>query len=68
MAGLVIGVLAILLGAKAFTETGLPLSKDKNLTGPTAKVIGVVCILLGVVFIADGVLASFSIMRLLGGG
>jgi hypothetical protein len=68
MLGLILGVFVILLGAKAFTEKGIPLTKEKNLTGTTAKIIGVVCILLGIAFIADGVLASFSIIKLLGGG
>ena len=66
--GIILGIFVILLGAKAFTPKGLPLTKEKNLTGTPAKVIGVVCIVLGVAFIADGVLASFSIINLLGGG
>ena len=33
-----------------------------------AKVIGVVVILLGVVFIADGVLSTFSIIEMFRGG
>jgi len=65
MLGLILGVVVILLGVKAFTENGIPLTKEKNLTGTTAKVIGVICILLGILFILDGVLATFSIMNLL---
>ncbi len=61
MLGLILGVFVILLGAKAFTEKGLPLTKEKNLTGTTAKIIGVVCILLGLAFVADGLLASLNI-------
>lgn len=68
MLGLILGIFVILLGAKAFTPNGLPLTKDKNLTGATAKIIGVICIVLGVAFIADGVLASFSIVNLFRGG
>ena len=68
MLGLILGVLVILLGAKAFTPTGIPLTKDKNLTGTTAKIIGAVCILLGIAFLADGILASFSIFNLMTGG
>ena len=68
MLGLILGVFVILLGAKAFTPAGIPLTKEKNLTGTTAKIIGVVCILLGVAFLADGLLASFSIFSLLSGG
>jgi len=68
MFGLILGVFVILLGAKAFTPDGIPLTKEKNLTGTTAKIIGVACILLGVVFLADGLLASFSLVNLLSGG
>ena len=67
MLGLILGVFVIILGAKAFTAAGIPLTKKKNLTGITAKVIGVICILLGIAFLADGLLASFSIIRLLSG-
>lgn len=68
MLGLILGVFVILLGAKAFTEKGIPLTKEKNLTGATAKIIGVICILLGLLFLADGLLASFSIVKLFSGG
>jgi len=68
MFGLILGVFVIILGAKAFTPSGIPLTKAKNLTGVTAKIIGVVCILLGLVFLADGLFATFSIFSLLRGG
>ena len=68
MLGLILGVVIILLGAKAFSAAGIPLTREKNLTGTTAKVIGVVCILLGLFFIADGILASFRIFSLMSGG
>ena len=54
MIGIILGVFTILLGAKAFTRTGLPLTSTKRLTGTTAKVIGVVCIFLGALFISGG--------------
>ncbi len=47
MIGVILGAFTILLGVKAFTPSGLPLTRSKNLTGATAKVVGVVCILLG---------------------
>lgn len=65
MLSFILGGLAILLGAKAFTQNGLPLTRTKNLTGKTAKVIGVACILLGVVFLVDGVLSTKNIITLL---
>lgn len=66
--GIILGIFVIILGAKAFTPKGLPLTKEKNLTGTPAKVIGIICILLGLAFIADGVFASFSIWSILSGG
>lgn len=47
MLGIIPGIFTIGLGAKVFTPTGLPLSKTKNLTGGSAKAIGVVCISVG---------------------
>ena len=67
MLGIVLGILAVVLGAKAFTKTGLPLTREKSLTGVSAKVIGVICIVLGAAFILDGLLASFSIFALFSG-
>lgn len=61
MLAIILGIFTIGLGAKAFTPTGLPLSKQKNLTGTTAKVIGVVCILLGIFFVAEG---AIGLLRL----
>ena len=54
MISLIIGVSAIGLGIKAFTKDGLPLTKKKNLTGRTAKVIGIICILIGLPFLIQG--------------
>ena len=68
MLSFILAALCIALGAKAFTPAGLPLTKTKNLTGATAKIIGAACILLGLLLIADGLFASFSLYRLLGGG
>jgi hypothetical protein len=61
MLGILIGLLPIALGIKAFTREGLPLTRSKNLKGAGGKAIGVVCILLGLAFIADG---AFSAWRL----
>lgn len=68
MLGIILGIFTIVLGAKAFTPKGLPLTGEKNLTGAPAKILGVVCILVGLAFIADGILASFSIWRVVSGG
>ena len=47
---LILAFIAISLGLKGFSENGLPLTKKKNLTGKTAKIIGTVCIIIGVAF------------------
>jgi hypothetical protein len=62
MLGIIIGVLAILLGIKAFTPKGLPLTNTRNLTGMTAKIIGVACIVLGILFILDGLISTSRII------
>ena len=59
MIGIPLGVFAIFLGVKAFTPTGLPLTKRKNLTGTSAKVIGLLCICLGLFFLTSGLMAIF---------
>jgi hypothetical protein len=51
VAVIAVGVGAIGLGCKGFTARGLPLSKSCNITGKPAKVIGVLCMLLGAAFI-----------------
>ena len=67
MIGIILGVFTILLGAKAFTPQGLPLSSTKNLTGGTAKTIGVICILLGALFILDGAFGTMNLIAKLRG-
>lgn len=64
MLGILLGALTIILGCKAFTAAGLPLSKSKRLTGPGAKVVGILCVLLGVAFIADGCFGAAKIIAL----
>ncbi|REJ91786.1 MAG: hypothetical protein DWQ35_13870 [Planctomycetota bacterium] len=67
MIGIILGVFTILLGVKAFTSKGLPLTRQRNITGKPKITIGLLCILLGIVFISDGVFASFSILQLFRG-
>jgi len=45
---LVVSVLLIVLGIKGFTPSGLQLSKDTILTGPKGKLVGSICIALGI--------------------
>ena len=67
MLSLILAIFTIGLGIKAFTPAGLPLTKQKNLTGVTAKIIGVACILLGIVLIIDGVFGTVRFLSLLSG-
>ena len=54
--GIAIGIGAISLGAKAFdSKAGLPLTRSKRLTGVGAKIIGIICILIGLIFIFGNV-------------
>ncbi|MBS0261342.1 MAG: hypothetical protein JSS02_05245 [Planctomycetes bacterium] len=62
MLGVILGVFTFLLGAKGFSAEGLPLTKNRNITGGTAKVIGVVCMLLGGLFVLEGL---FGVLRIL---
>lgn len=48
---------ALLLGLKAFTSTGIPITKDKRVNGVGGKVLGVVCLVLAFVLARYGVLA-----------
>ena len=50
---------AVLLGAKGFTEEGIPLTHQSNITGAPAKVIGVVCILLSIMLCIGIVVFQF---------
>jgi hypothetical protein len=67
MLGIILGVFTIILGAKGFTSTGIPLSKTKNLTGTSAHVIGIITILLGVMFIIEGTFGAARFLTILSG-
>jgi hypothetical protein len=63
MIGILIGIGAIFLGAKGFAPDGLPLTSKKRLTGTGAKAVGVLCILIGLVFIADGIFSLYALSQ-----
>ena len=67
MLGLILGVFVVVLGAKAFTPTGIPLTREKNLTGVAAKVIGVICLLFGGTLILSGLFSFLNIVSLFDG-
>jgi hypothetical protein len=50
-----VGIGAITLGKKGFGDTGLPLTEEKRITGGAAKIIGVICIVLGIGIFGLGV-------------
>ncbi len=61
MFAVLLGILAIGLGCKGFTSTGLPLTNKGNVTGVPAKVIGVTCMLVGLGLIIFGI-SSFVVL------
>lgn len=53
----ILAVFVFALGSKAFSKTGIPLTRTKNLHGVSGKVCGVMCILLGLFLVVDGFLS-----------
>jgi len=49
-----LGIATIGLGCKGFTRNGLPWSKRHNITGKSADIVGVVCMLIGAAFVCLG--------------
>jgi hypothetical protein len=56
----------IILGVKGFTKGGIPISKSMILQGTAGKVVGVVCILAGVLFIPAFALGLWLYTNVLG--
>ena len=65
MLSFVLAVFVILLGAKAFTKNGIPLTRSKNLHGFGGKICGVLCFLLAAFLIIDGLLGMANLTRIL---
>lgn len=61
----VLAVFAFLLGVKAFTKEGIPLTRKKNLHGVGGKICGVLCILFALLLILDGLLGMANIVRMM---
>jgi CDP-diglyceride synthetase len=49
----ILGILFVVIGVKGFTEAGIPLSKNKTLEGTAGKIVGTICIVLGVAYCAS---------------
>lgn len=63
MLGILIGLVPIAFGITAFTRDGMLLTRSKRIKGVAAKVIGVICIVVGLVFVADGAFATWRFFR-----
>ena len=61
----VLAVFVVLLGAKAFTKDGIPLTRTRNLHGVGGKICGILCFLLAAFLLFDGLLGMARIARLL---
>lgn len=59
MLGIPLGILTVVLGIKAFTPGGLPLTRSRSLHGGGAKATGAICIFVGLIFVADGTFATW---------
>jgi hypothetical protein len=51
-----VGLGIMFMGAKGFSEDGIPLTYDRNLDGTTGRCVGVACLLLGSPFLLAAVL------------
>jgi len=54
-----VGLGIMLLGAKGFSQEGIPLTYDRSLCGPTGRCVGLVCLLLGSPMMVFGLLLIF---------
>jgi len=50
IAAVLVSIGLVILGIKGFTAKGIPVSKNKTLTGNSGQVVGTLCILAGVAF------------------
>lgn len=58
-----LAIAAFVIGAQGFTVRGLPLTKEKRLTGRVARIIGGICLLMGVAFSALGIWFLIKVTR-----
>lgn len=67
MLSFLLAIPTFLLGIKAFTPGGLPITRKKSMKGGWAKVIGGGCILFALLLCADGYLGTARIIKILAG-
>jgi hypothetical protein len=48
---LAVSIALVVMGVKGFTASGIPLSKNVVLNGTSGKIVGVICIIAGLLFI-----------------
>jgi hypothetical protein len=56
---LCLGGLFVAVGMRGFSATGLPLTRNRNITGAAARVIGGICVIVGIIFIGGGLYDAF---------
>jgi hypothetical protein len=62
IAAILLGVMAMILGAKGFTEEGLPWSRDVRIRGSLGKLLGTIDVVIGVVLVMGGILTIMLIL------
>lgn len=59
---IILGTVTFKLGAKAFKEDGIPLTREKNLTGRTAVIVGSICCFFGSTLFLVGAIETSRII------
>lgn len=60
-----LAIAVFVLGAKAFTPAGIPLTREKSLHGTPGIICGVACILLGLLLVLDGLFGLAGVFHAL---
>lgn len=56
---IIVGVLTIIMGANAIQKGEIPLTRTKNITGPSTKILGALLILFGLGLSGLAILGRF---------
>ena len=57
----ILAVFVFLLGLKAFTPDGIPLTRNKSLHGLGGKICGILCLLFSGLLVIDGIFGMAAI-------